>query len=113
MNGLPVAFYTYNGTQTGHNDPWNRPEPAKRAYTRHEPKPRRPRSTKNNPQPCGTYPKYGWHRRRGQHCEPCWEAKRAYDKQRRGTQQMTPEQKQRRKEYEHAYYLRRKAEGKT
>ena len=110
MNGLPVAFYTYNGTQTGHNDPWNQPPPPPKPKP--APKPRLPRSTKNNHQPCGTYPKYGWHRRRGQHCEPCWEAKRAYDKQRRGPQRVTAEARAKKREYDQERYKRLKREGK-
>lgn len=110
MNGLPVAFYTYNGTQTGEQDPWQQPEPPKPSRTTGKPK--RLRRPLNQPAPCGTYPKYGWHRRRGQKCEPCQQAKRDYDRERRGPQRVTAEARERKRAYDRQRYKRLKEEGK-
>lgn len=98
--------YVYNGELRGELDPWA-PKPK-----REPAKPREPREPWK-PAPCGTYRKYGWHRRRGEKCDPCWEAKRAYDRERRRPQRTTPEQKARKAAYDRARYLRKKEEGKA
>lgn len=119
MNGLPVAFYTYKGTQTGHNDPWQKPPP---------PKQPRPTPTPKPQQPCGTHAAYKRHRSHGEPIdEQCRKAKQQYDRDRyhklkpppkpRGRPPLTPQQteqaKQRRREYDRERYRRKKEQEGT
>jgi len=42
------------------------------------------------PSPCGTPAKYGWHRRRGEHCQLCCDAKTEYYRLRGGYKKRQP-----------------------
>lgn len=59
------------------------------------------RGSGRKPSPCGTPAKYGWHRRRGEDCTVCKDAKTAYYRERRGSKprqrrQWTPAEKKER-----------------
>ncbi len=55
------------------------------------------RGSGRKPSPCGTPAKYGWHRRRGEDCTVCKDAKTAYYRHRRGAIQRTPQTRGERK----------------